>query len=506
MLRPVFDDFVRLAASGDLVPVSREFLFDADTAVTAYAKLAGGTDGPARFGFLLESVVGGEKWARYTFLGTSPREAWRLEAGRLVSTWTPGGGWGEAEELGDPLGDLDRRLRALRPVSVPWLPRFWGGAVGYLGYDVVRTIEALPPGPPDDRGLPDGLLLFTDLVLAIDNLFGRAHAIAAVDVRGAETEAELRRRYDAAVARVDELIGTLSERPGPSPLALRELAEAPSFSSSYTKEAFEADVRRIQGAIAAGGIRQAVLSQRLTVPLEARPFDLYRALRSLNPSPYLFFLELDGITLVGSSPEVLIRLEGERVTVRPIGGTRPRGRSVEEDEELARELLADAKELAEHEILVELGREDLARVARAGTVELTDALVVEKYSHVLHLVSQLSGELREGLSAVDVFRATFPAGTVSGAPRLRAIELLDELEPVRRGPYAGAVGYFAYGGETMDMAIAIRTLVASGGLAHVQAGAGIVAESVPETEYEETLAKARALLSVLGVVPGAEPG
>jgi anthranilate synthase component 1 len=516
MLRPNFDDFVRLAAHGDLVPVAREFLFDADTAVTAYAKLAGhaataaaGSPGAGaaapRFGFLLESVVGGEKWARYTFLGTAPREAWRLEAGGQISRWTPAGGWGAPELSADPLGELDRRLQARRPVSVPWLPRFWGGAVGYLGYDVVRSIEALPAGPPDDTGLPEALLLFTDVVLAIDNLFGRAQAIAAVEVSGAEDEAELRRRYDEAVGRLDEVVRTLRETRGPEPLSLAEPAGDPEFTSSYTRDAFKADVRRIQEAIAAGEVSQAVLSQRLTVPLGARPFDLYRALRSLNPSPYLFFLELGDLALVGSSPEVLIRLEEGRVTTRPIGGTRPRGRTDAEDASLASDLLADAKERAEHEMLVQLGLEDVGRVAREGTVRVTDSLLVEKYSHVLHLVSQVEGELRDGLSAIDVFRACFPAGTVSGAPRRRAIELLDTLEPVRRGPYAGAVGYFAYGGETMDTAIAIRTLVATGGNAHVQAGAGIVADSVPELEYQETLAKARALLRVLGLVPGTAP-
>jgi anthranilate synthase component 1 len=509
MLRPSFDDFVRLAARGDLVPVTREFLFDADTAVTAYAKLAGHTTAAPsgaepRFGFLLESVVGGETWARYTFLGTAPREAWRLDAGDLISRWTPETGWSEPSASTDPLGELDRRLRERTPVTVPWLPRFWGGAVGYLGFDLVRSIEGLPAGQPAESGVPDAFLLFSDLVLAIDNLFGRAQAIAAVDLSGASGEAELRRRYDEAVAKLDGLVSALAERPGPAPLSLAEPIADPHFTSSYTRESFKADIRKIQGSIAEGSVRQAVLSQRLTVPLEARPFDLYRALRSLNPSPYLFFLEFDDLALVGSSPEVLVRVEDGRVTTRPIGGTRPRGRSEEEDTALARDLLADEKELAEHEILLELSLEDVRRVAREGTVRVTDSLIVEKYSHVLHLVSQIVGELRDGLSAVDVFRATFPAGTVSGAPRRRAIELIDTLEPVRRGPYAGAVGYFAYGGETMDTAITIRTLVAAGGQAQVQAGAGIVAESVPETEYEETLAKARALLRVLAMVRGLE--
>jgi anthranilate synthase component 1 len=313
-------------------------------------------------------------------------------------------------------------------------------------------------------------------------------------------EAELRRRYDEAVGRLDAVERRLRTARGPAPLSLAEPTADPAFRSSYARADFERDVGRIQDAIEAGEAGQVVLSQRLTVPLEVSPFDLYRGLRSLNPSPYLFFLELDEVTLVGSSPEVLVRVEDGRVTTRPIGGTRPRGRSEEEDAVLIRDLLADAKERAEHEMLVALGREDVERVARPGSVRVTDSMIVERYSHVLHLVSQVEGELGDGLSAVDVFRACFPAGTVSGAPRARAMAIIDELEPVRRGPYAGAVGYFAYGGETMDTAITIRTLVAAGGEAHVQAGAGVVADSVPAAEYEETLAKARALLRVLEMV------
>src|SRR5690606_23902667 len=352
------------------------------------------------------------------------------------------------------------------PVPVPGLPRFTGGAVGYLGYDVVRYVERLPDPPPDDLGLPEALLLFTDVVLAIDNLFCRAHAIATVDVTGAPDEAELRRRYDDAVARLDDVVHTLPTAPGPEPLALGALDAEPEFTSSYTRERFEADVERIRRYIAAGDALQVVLSQRLAVPLEAPPFDLYRALRSLNPSPYLYFLELDGVCLVGSSPEVLVRVEDRRVTVRPIAGTRPRGRDDDEDAARTRDLLDDPKERAEHLMLVDLGRNDVGRIARFGTVRVPHFMTVERYSHVLHLVSQVEGELRDGLGAIDAFRACFPAGTVSGAPKVRAMEIIDELEPTRRGPYAGAVGYFAYGGETMDTAIAIRTLVAASGMAY----------------------------------------
>ncbi len=502
MLRPAFHEFAKLARTGTMVPVVREFLFDADTAVTAYAKLArppaGAKDG-TRFGFLLESLVGGETWARWTFLGATPSAAWRLQAGGLVSTWAPGQGWSAAEPTADPFGALTAKLRAVRPVTLPGLPRFTGGAVGYLGYDLVRTFERLPAPPPDDRQRPEAMLVFTDVVLAIDNRYGRAHAITGVDTGDAPDDAELRRRYDHAVARVDAVLQALADRPAPRPLALRQ-QPLPAFESATSREDFEADVERIRAYIRAGDAYQVVLSQRLSVPLHADPFDLYRVLRSLNPSPYLFFLELDDLAIVGSSPEVMVRLEDGRVTVRPIAGTRPRGRTDEEDEARIADLLADEKERAEHLMLVDLGRNDVGRIARHGTVRVSDFMTVEKYSHVLHMVSQVEGELRDGLGAADVFRACFPAGTVSGAPKIRAMEIIDELEPVRRGCYAGAVGYFAWGDQAMDTAIAIRTLVADRGRADVQAGAGIVADSVPAREYEETLAKARALLAVLSAI------
>jgi anthranilate synthase component 1 len=492
MLIPDFPTFARLATHGTLVPVAREFLFDADTAVTAYYKLR-----RPPFGFLLESLVGGEKWARYTFVGSAPRSAWRLDAGGRISTWRSDAGWSEPRTVADPLAELDAVLRSAEPVVVPGLPRFFGGAVGYLGYDVIRYIERLPAPPPDPLGLPEALLLFTDTVLAIDNIFGRAHAITTVDVTGAADDAELRRRYDDAVARLDDVVHALASRRGPAPVELPAAAVDVRFASSYSRPEFECAVERIREYIAAGDAFQVVLSQRLTVPLRRDALDVYRALRALNPSPYLFFLELDGIALVGSSPEVLVRVEDGRITVRPIAGTRARGRSDEEDARLAAELLADPKERAEHLMLVDLGRNDVGRVARFGSVRVPALMTIEKYSHVLHLVSQVEGQLTSGLSAIDVFRACFPAGTVSGAPKIRAMQIIDELESVRRGVYAGAVGYFAYGGRTMDTAIAIRTLVAARGQAFVQAGAGIVFDSQPAAEYEETLAKARALLRVL---------
>ncbi|HSM05180.1 MAG TPA: anthranilate synthase component I [Longimicrobiales bacterium] len=495
-VRPSFEEFRSLAREGGLVPVWQEFLFDSETAVTAYAKLA-----RPPFGFLLESVVGGEQWARWSFLGSRPRSAWRCR-GAAVETWDPEGGW-RAEPAEDPLDDLEARLRSRRPVEVPGLPRFWGGAVGFFSYDVVRRIEDIPDGNPEELGVPDGVFLFTDVVLAIDNLRGRAMAIATAEVDPGLAEAALRERYDEAVERARQLVLELRAAPPVSTLELLPEPESdPPFTSSTTREAFEAGVRRVQEYIAAGDAFQVVLSQRLGMDLRGSAFDLYRALRSVNPSPYLFFLEMDGITLVGASPEVLVRLEDGVVTVRPIAGTRARGATPAEDRALAEELQADEKELAEHRMLVDLGRNDVGRVARYGTVRIPDLVVVERYSHVMHLVSQVEGDLADGRTAMDVFRASFPAGTVSGAPKIRAMEIIDELEPVRRGPYAGAVGHFSWGGDRMDTAIAIRTVVVAGGRAWVQAGAGIVADSVPSAEYDETLNKARALLRAASMVPG----
>ncbi len=495
-----YGDATLVSPGTTLVPVWREILFDTDTAVTAYAKIV-----EPPFGFLLESVVGGETWARFTFLGTEPREAWRILADGRVQRWTREDGWGKEEQVGDPFVALNQRLSAVRVEPVPGLPRFVGGAVGFLGYDMVRHIERLPNAPTDDRGLPDAIILFTDTIIAIDNLFGRARIIALVELPDPKFPIPdspfpipgLERAYDQAVARIEVIIDRLRNRPAPAPLQLRHADQDAAFTSSSSREEYENGVRRIRDYIEAGDAFQVVLSHRLSVALEAEPFDVYRALRSLNPSPYLYYLELEDLTLVGSSPEVLVRVDQGRVILRPIAGTRARGRDAKEDEALAQDMLNDEKERAEHLMLVDLGRNDVGRVARYGTVRIPDYMKVETYSHVLHLVSQVEGELCAELNAVDVLRACFPAGTVSGAPKVRAMEIIDELEPRRRGPYAGAVGYIGYGAQSMDTAIAIRTLVVAKGRAYIQVGAGIVADSVPALEYEETLAKARVLLRVL---------
>jgi anthranilate synthase component I len=480
-----------------LVPVWRDILLDAETPVSAFAKLR-----RPPFAFLLESApAGGETWARYTFLGTEPRAAWRLIDG-VIEEWSPGTGWHGARRVDDPLADLDALVGEHRPVDVPELGDFWAGAVGYFSYDVARLIERLPTPPRRAVAAPDALFVFTRALVIIDNLRAQARIVVAVPVPAGADEAALRRLYDEASREVDDVAARLQ---GPSvlpPLDLDPAAPPATGESSYAREDFLRDVERIREYIVAGDAFQVLLARRIAVPHDFPSESLYRALRAINPSPYMYHLALDGVELVGSSPELLVRVRGERVTVRPIAGTRPRGATAEADEALAGELLADEKERAEHVMLVDLGRNDVGRVAKYGSVQVTELMAVERYSHVLHLVSQVDGELRDGLTAVDALRATFPAGTMTGAPKVRAMQIIDELEPERRGPYAGAVGYVAAGGRRMDLAITIRTCVIADGVANVQVGAGIVYDSVPQREWDETENKARALLTAIGRVRG----
>jgi anthranilate synthase component 1 len=492
------DAFLERAKSGGIVPVIREVITDADTPVAAFAKIA-----RPPFAFLLESLVGGERWARYTFLGTEPREVWRYR-GQAIERWTPASGWEPAGQTTDPITHLADRMRALPSVALPGLPRFMGGAVGYLGYDVVRSIERLPAGPTDTLGVPDAVVMIADSLVILDNVFGRAIVVANVEVPTKASPAQRLRLYDTAQERLNTLIGRLSGTHQLAPLALeddgrRGAGGALRPQSKYTRAAFERDVAKIREYIAAGDVFQAVLSRRQVVPGAVDPLRLYRYLRALNPAPYLFYLTLDDVTLVGSSPEVLVRVEGNEVTVRPIAGTRPRGATPAEDEALATSLRQDAKELAEHRMLVDLGRNDVGRVAQYGTVRVTESLQIERYSHVQHLVSEVRGQLKDGYDALDVFRACFPAGTVSGAPKVRAMEIIDELEPERRGPYAGAVGYVGWGAASMDTAIAIRSALVLKDQVVVQAGAGIVADSDPAREFAETEAKAQAVLRALAL-------
>ena len=493
-----FATYAARAAVGGIVPVLRELPADMLTPVTAYAAIA-----RPPFAFLLESLVGGERWARYTFMGTEPREAWRYRGGQ-VERWTPADGWSAASPAPDPLGHLAQRLRALKAAPATGLPRFSGGAVGYLGYDVARTLERLPGGPADDLGLPDALFMLADSLVIIDNAFGRATIVANTEVLPGSDRRTLTRVYQAAEQRIGEILSRLSDPPRLKPLSLAEVPALP-VESPYSPAAFQRDVDRIKAYIRAGDVFQTVLSRRQDVTTTADPLDVYRALRTLNPAPYLYFLRLDDLVLAGSSPEVLVRVEDGEVLVRPIAGTRPRGASPEDDERLTRELLADPKEQAEHLMLVDLGRNDVGRAAAFGTVRVTELKSIERYSHVQHIVSEVRGRLRPGLDAVDALRGAFPAGTVSGAPKVRAMQIIDELEPTRRGPYAGAVGYVGWGAETLDTAIALRTAILRGGRAHVQAGAGIVADSDPAREYQETESKASAVLKALAIASRERP-
>ena len=481
-----------------MIPVVREVVLDADTPVAVFAKIA-----RPPFAFLLESLVGGERWARYTFLGTEPREVWRYR-GRRVERWTQASGWTSAGETDDPIGHLAERLRALPAAAVPGLPRFTGGAVGYLGYDLVRSIEHLPRRPPNTLDLPDAVMMIADSLVILDNLFGRANVVVNIETPQGASRGELLRLYEAAEARLDELVTRLSASHRLTPLALRASVPPLPTTSRYPRAAFERDVGRILDYIRAGDTFQTVLSRRQDAAGAADPLRLYRYLRALNPAPYLFYLALDDFTYVGSSPEVLVRVEEGEVTVRPIAGTRPRGSGVAEDEALTRALLADEKERAEHMMLVDLGRNDVGRVAQYGTVRVSDLLAIERYSHVQHLVSEVRGRLREGYDALDVFKACFPAGTVTGAPKVRAMEIIDELEPEGRGPYAGAVGYVGWGAVNMDTAIAIRAGLVLPDRVAVQAGAGIVADSDPAREFAETEAKAQAVLKALALAKAAD--
>ena len=484
-----------MASAGGLVPVWRELLLDTDTPVSAFAKLRRGP-----FAFLLESApAGGETWSRYTFMGTEPRAAWRFQDG-VAEDWTAAKGWHDSRKTEDPLSDLERIITEFDAVSVPELGAFWGGAIGYFGYDVVRAIEHLPSPPPRGVPAPDALFVLTRAVVIIDNLRAQARMVVGVPVRRGATTDALRQAYDDAQRELDDIEHRL-RAPVPLPsLRLDRSAPAAVGESTYERSKFLADVERIREYIFAGDCFQALLSRRIRVLHDFQSDALYRALRALNPSPYMYHLVLDGVELVGSSPELLVRVADNRVTVRPIAGTRPRGATAADDERLSAELLADEKERAEHVMLVDLGRNDVGRVARYGTVSVTELMGIEKYSHVLHIVSQVEGELREGVSGLEVCRATFPAGTMTGAPKVRAMEIIDELEPERRGPYAGAVGYIAAGARRMDLAITIRTCVIADGVASVQTGAGIVADSVPEREWEETENKARALLTAIGQI------
>ena len=491
MSDPLLDDCRRAAAAGHArLPLVRQVVLDGDTPISAFAKLHRG-----EYGFLLESLEGGERWARYTFLATEPATVYRYH-GRSVEQRGDDGGWTRLPDDLAPLEHLSRLMRQTTAPAMEGLPRFTGGAVGFWGYDVVRTLEELPDAPPADVALPDAVAMVVDTLLVLDHLYHRAIVIANIPLEPGLDDLELGGRIAATGVRADAWLERLRAPVDIGPLVARE-GDPLVRSSPYRDDDFRRDVARCQEYIAAGDAFQIVLSRRIDVEGAGDPFRTYRWLRALNPAPYCFFLRLGELTLAGASPEVLVRVEQGTVTVRPIAGTRPRGVTPEEDARLEDELLADPKERAEHVMLLDLGRNDVGRVAAYGSVEVIAQMVVERYSHVMHMVSEVRGRLRAGLDALDALAAAFPAGTVSGAPKVRAMEIIDELEPSRRGPYAGAVGYVGYGATTLDTAIAIRTVVFAGDRASVQAGAGVVADSVPDLELRETEAKAGAALRAL---------
>jgi anthranilate synthase component I len=504
---PDFATFSKLASTADYVPVYRRVLSDVLTPVSAFHKI---DDGGCAC--LFESVVGGEKVGRYSFLAAEPFELVESCGRKLTTTNFMDDATSECEFEFDsndpeanPLKQLRDFVKDIRVAKLPELPPFVGGAVGYAGYDTVRYVENLPNAPTDDRKLPDLSFAFYDHMIVFDNVQKTAIVVVLAMVESGDSkaglgEASYRRAYEDACRRVDRFVEKLGA-PTDS-LAPVDIATGGDptleYESNFTQTQFEDAVRQCVTYIRAGDIFQVVISQRLAVPLEVDPFEVYRTLRVVNPSPFMFFLRTPHCTLVGSSPEIMVRVVDGKVTVRPLAGTRRRGRTEEEDQQLADELLADPKERAEHVMLVDLGRNDVGRVAEYGSVEISDVMVIERYSHVMHITSNVTGQLTEDRDAFDALAACLPAGTVSGAPKVRAMEIIDEVEPHRRGPYAGAVGYIDFAGN-MDTCIALRTIVVKDNVAYVQAGAGIVADSVPEREYEETLNKARGLLKAIEI-------
>lgn len=492
MYCPDLESFLKLSAKGNLIPVYKEINADLDTPVSAYLKMV-----KDDYAFLLESVVGQEKIARYSFLGTSPALIFKSKARFIEIIDTRKKKTRRFSISGDPLEEIKKILAAFRPVTVGGLPRFFGGLVGYIGYDMVRFFEKLPEKNRDDLKLPDAVFMLTDTILAFDHINHTIKIIYNVILPGNKklSRAQKVKIYRRALKRI-EVIHKQLRRSIDSREAKVGSANKVKMDSNFTKPGFCRMVSRAKEYIRKGDIIQVVLSQRFKFKISKKPFEIYRSLRSINPSPYMFFLKLKDLVLIGSSPEILVRSEEGKIETRPIAGTRPRGKNEEEDKKLERELLNDAKERAEHIMLVDLGRNDLGRVAQAGKIEVDELMSVERYSHVMHLVTSIKGSLARRYDIYDLLRACFPAGTVSGSPKIRAMEIIEELENIRRGPYAGCVAYFSFSGN-MDTCITLRTIVAERGRAYIQAGAGIVADSVPEREYYETVNKAKALVEAL---------
>lgn len=480
MYFPSLEQFREKAKEGNLIPVYKEIMADMETPVTAFLKIDTGN-----YSFLLESVEGGEKWARYSFLGSNPSIIFKCKGSKITISRDS---VTETFESADPLSDLKKLLEVYKPVILPELPRFYGGAVGFLGYDMVRFFEDIGNRAADTLQTDDAVFAITDTILIFDNLKHRIKVVSNAHIDG-----DIDSAYKGAKARIDAIIERLK-----APLPAREQKEGgmASILPEIPKEAFLEMVNNAKDYIKAGDIIQVVLSQRFKAELKADPFNIYRALKLINPSPYMYYLKLDDLKIIGTSPEILVRVEGGNVEVRPIAGTRPRGKTDEEDKALEKELLADPKERAEHIMLVDLGRNDIGRVSDVGSINVTELMTVERYSHVMHIVSNVRGRLKDGIDNFEVLRATFPAGTVSGAPKVRAMEIIEELEPSRRGPYAGCLGYVSFSGN-MDMCITIRTMFIKDNTIYMQAGAGIVADSDPASEYQETVNKATALFKAV---------
>ncbi|MDE0316581.1 MAG: anthranilate synthase component I [Candidatus Poribacteria bacterium] len=491
MYYPTLEEFKEKAKTGNTIPVYRPILADMETPVSAFYKLM-----PDNYAFLLESVEGGETVARYSFLGSQPSVLFHSKGNQVTIEYLANGEK-VSKEYEDPLKALEELMQNYQPVSVEGLPQFHGGAVGYMSYDMVRFVEELPDDTEDELQLPDCFFMIAETILIFDHVNHQIKVVANAHIDG-----DVDAAYADAVGKIEALVGKLTstsevhlinninERSG------RQPETVPDPPSNFTKAAYEDVVRRAKEYIAAGDIIQVVTSQRFSRSVTVDSFDVYRTLRVVNPSPYMYYLKCNGFEIVGASPEMMVRVEDGLVQTVPIAGTRPRGKTVEEDMALEQELLTDPKERAEHVMLVDLGRNDLGRVCEYNTVEVTDLMIIEKFSHVMHIVSHVIGKLRDNLSAFDVMRACLPAGTLSGAPKIRAMEIIDELEPTRRGTYGGAVGYFSFSGSA-DTAITIRTAVIKDGTAYVQAGGGVVADSVPENEYYETVSKAWAMLTAI---------
>lgn len=486
MYKPTKEEFKKLAEKYNLIPVYQEIIADVDTPVSAFQKL-----GESENAFLLESAEGGERFGRYSFLGNSPYLV-VTSKNRCIEVRENGGKTPKRiENVVDPLKVVKEVISSYHPAEPEDFPPFYGGAVGYLGYDTIRYFENIPCTAQDDLNLPEMIFMFTDSILIFDHLKHRIKVVVNAHING-----EVDKIYDEAVSKIDELVELLKKPGQEASLTHQRQTHQNNVESNIEKDSFEKAVERAKEYIRAGDVLQVVLSQRFSVKTSASSFDIYRALRTINPAPYMYYLKFDGFELIGSSPEPLVKVVGQDVVTCPIAGTRPRGENTSEDEKLMDELLKDEKERAEHIMLVDLGRNDLGRVCTKGSVKADNLMFIEKASHVMHIVSNVSGKLEKGKDAFDALKSCFPAGTVTGAPKIRAMEIIDELEPTLRGPYAGVVGYFGYSGD-LDTCITIRTVIVNGEKAYVQAGAGIVYDSRPEREYQETVDKAQALLSAV---------